>query len=378
MLLHLALRDLRAVDAGRQEARRLEGQRVVRGELVAGNLPLHEGVEGQILVEGLNDEVAVVVGGGPVIVVLETVTLGEAPRSSQWRAPALAVGGDARQPISTLGEALSEVSFRKASTCCGVGGRPIRSRYARRSNRRLSTRGLGAMPAASSFARMKRSMGVRTQPSFLTAGSSPFERLERPELPGSVGDRLAHPGCHLSFFQQWPVVGGAEVDPGRNVLDDCVGELAAALRHIRLFLVADKLIEQAGAPLPGRTAGPVLPPLSRPTRSTRSNSASVFLPPWQRRQDLISTGRTCFLNRSRPRAIFAAWSLSGGGATGLESAPRAAQPQQSRPARARSRRRMCSGEAWGGTMFSVTWGRMRRDSVGASVFRIEAQGKIGQ
>ena len=64
------------------------------------------------------------------------------------------------------------MSATKASTTAGSGGRPVRSRATRRASVRRSASGAGARPSASSRARMKRSIGVRTQADSFTAGRS--------------------------------------------------------------------------------------------------------------------------------------------------------------------------------------------------------------
>src|SRR5229473_2194630 len=55
------------------------------------------------------------------------------------------------------------VSFKNPSTSPGGGGRPIRSKNARRINCCFVAGAFGAIFASSSFARMKRSMEVRHQ-----------------------------------------------------------------------------------------------------------------------------------------------------------------------------------------------------------------------
>ena len=59
---------------------------MVRLDLVAGQLPADERVVRQILVERLDDEIAVVVGVGPIVILLVAVALGERAMSSQCRA----------------------------------------------------------------------------------------------------------------------------------------------------------------------------------------------------------------------------------------------------------------------------------------------------
>src|SRR5207302_7899228 len=85
--------------AGRDEAGRRQSEIVVWSVLVTGYLPLNEGVIGQIVVECLNDEVAVVIGGGAVVVMLEAVALRETGDVEPVTGPALAVVDIAEEAV---------------------------------------------------------------------------------------------------------------------------------------------------------------------------------------------------------------------------------------------------------------------------------------
>src|SRR5205814_7430364 len=73
---------------------------------------------------------------------------------------------------TTFSQALSDRSLTKASISAGVGGRPVRSKVARRISVRRSAGGAGVNRFASSFARMKRSIGILHQAAFFTFGSA--------------------------------------------------------------------------------------------------------------------------------------------------------------------------------------------------------------
>ena len=90
MLLDLAFGDLRAVYARSEEPGRLQGEMVVRSELVARDLPFHEGVIRQVLVERLDHGIAIVVGAGPVVILLEAVAFTEASQIKPVAGPAFA------------------------------------------------------------------------------------------------------------------------------------------------------------------------------------------------------------------------------------------------------------------------------------------------
>jgi len=74
-----------------RESRRRQRQRVGRGDLVAGDLPLEKSVLREVVVDGPHDEVTVRPGVGPVVVMLEAVALGEADDVEPVPRPPLAV-----------------------------------------------------------------------------------------------------------------------------------------------------------------------------------------------------------------------------------------------------------------------------------------------
>jgi hypothetical protein len=92
---HVQLLGLR----GRQEARGRQCLGVVGLVLVARDLPPHEGRVRQVVVEGADHEVAVVVGGRPVGVRLQPVAVGVAGDVQPVPAPALAVVPAGQEPI---------------------------------------------------------------------------------------------------------------------------------------------------------------------------------------------------------------------------------------------------------------------------------------
>ena len=84
-------RDLRGKDPGTQKAGGFEGQRIFRLEFVAGELPADELIVGHVLVQGLDDEIAEVIGEGAVVVLLEAVAFGEAGGVEPVAGPTFAV-----------------------------------------------------------------------------------------------------------------------------------------------------------------------------------------------------------------------------------------------------------------------------------------------
>ena len=79
--------------------------------------------------------------------------------------------GDSSNRSTTLSKALSDLSARKASICSSVGGNPVRSNVTRRINRSRAASRVGTTPPASSRDNTNRSIGLRHQPPFLTAGT---------------------------------------------------------------------------------------------------------------------------------------------------------------------------------------------------------------
>src|SRR5438270_393935 len=82
-----------------REARGHEGLGVVGLELVARDLEPGETVVGHVLVQGADEEVAIVVGMGTVVVLLVAVTLGVARQVEPVPGPALPIGGRGQQPV---------------------------------------------------------------------------------------------------------------------------------------------------------------------------------------------------------------------------------------------------------------------------------------
>src|SRR5262249_62198853 len=82
------------------EAGREGGLRVVGIQFVAGELLAEESVVGLVVVEGVDDVVAVTPGEGAWVVRLEAVALGEAGEVEPERGPALAVLRRGRDPLN--------------------------------------------------------------------------------------------------------------------------------------------------------------------------------------------------------------------------------------------------------------------------------------
>ena len=119
------------------------------GELVGGDLLDDEPVVGQVVVERADDLVAVGVRVRVAALLLEDVALGVgvAGDVEPVPAPALAVVRARRAAgRPAWSKASGDVSSTNASTSSGVGGRPVRSKVARRISVALVGRGGGSEP----------------------------------------------------------------------------------------------------------------------------------------------------------------------------------------------------------------------------------------
>ncbi len=106
MFFDFALGNLRAVNPSREVASCHQRQGIGRGEFVASELPPGERIEWEIGIQGPNDEVAVVIGRRAVVIVLETVALGEADEVEPVPGPPLSVPRAGKQLVNDLLECL--------------------------------------------------------------------------------------------------------------------------------------------------------------------------------------------------------------------------------------------------------------------------------
>ena len=147
---------------------------ILRGmrQQIAGDLLDDELVVRQVAVERVDDPIAIE-PDEPRLVLFEAVGIGIARRVEPEPAPALAVMRRGEQAIDLLlvgvGTAVGKEGSRPLSR---VGGRPIRSRLARRSSVARSASGEGFKLARSSRSRTNASTGLRTQSGRLVRGAA--------------------------------------------------------------------------------------------------------------------------------------------------------------------------------------------------------------
>src|SRR5216684_2888096 len=72
----------------------------------------------------------------------------------------------------------------------GLGGNPCKSKYARRTNVRRSACAAACKPFCSSLARMKASIGFRTQEAFFNAGTAGRTGFLKDHRDGAAGVAL--------------------------------------------------------------------------------------------------------------------------------------------------------------------------------------------
>ena len=91
MFLDFVLGDLRTMHAGRQKPGRHHRQIILRRNLVTGQLPFDERVVRQIIVQCPDHKIAEMVGRWTIVIVLETVALGEAGQIEPMTSPSFPI-----------------------------------------------------------------------------------------------------------------------------------------------------------------------------------------------------------------------------------------------------------------------------------------------
>ncbi len=273
LLFDFVFRDLRAVDAGGQKAGRHHRQAVVRGQFIAGQLPANKRVERQVEIEGANHEIAEVIGGRPIVIVLETVALGEAGKIEPVSGPPMPVMRTCQQPV--------EESF------VGQGRRIVHEGVDFSRRRRQPDQ--VERHASNEFA----SVDLRIQPDFLFRQGLFDKRVDRRFAPFP-----ASPGT-LSCFSGWNAQNcralGSTVRPvqfGAGRRDGSNDSSYGAPRSIHSAIYAISASESFGAScgmygssaclisrysrlsaaFPSTTALPAVPPAKSPSRVARLNA----------------------------------------------------------------------------------------------------------
>ena len=243
-------RELRLLVVDRRQAEEPERGELRPGEArdqVGGELAADELVVRQVVVEGLDDPVAVGVRvpGGLVGGLAGRVVLGVAGHVEPEPAPPLAVAGRGEQPVDQPLVGVRGAGRRaNASTSSGVGGRPVRSKVTRRIRVRRSASGEGRIPCSSSPRRTNGSIRFRDHAGSETAGrgrsaAGRNDQNRRP-LSKSIADRAAAASAAVVLGERGP-----HLDPWPEVGDDPIGQLGVG-RHLGdAALVGDGVDQRA-------------------------------------------------------------------------------------------------------------------------------------
>ena len=224
------------------------------GQQVAGDLLDDELVEGLVAVERLHDPVAIFPDGARLIEGV-AVGIGVARQVEPVPAPALAVVRRGEQPIDHFLVGVRRVvRDGNAAISRGEGGKPVRSRLTRRSSVSPVGLGRGRMPSFSSFARMKRSIGLRVHAAAFTSGGGTLWAVETTSdrRPSSLGPAPLGPSHPLSIQARMVAICSLDRRRPGGIFRSPFCSMACTSR--------------LSAGVPGLTAGPRLPPWRRSSR----------------------------------------------------------------------------------------------------------------
>ena len=133
------------------ESRGDAGLGIVRPQFIAGDLLLDEAVIGLVLVERLDDVIAVAPGIRPRLVALESFAFGVAGEIQPVPRPAFAIVRRSEQAVDHLFVRVGRFVGDEGVDFFGRGGSPIRSKLTRRSRVMRSAAAAGLQALASQF-----------------------------------------------------------------------------------------------------------------------------------------------------------------------------------------------------------------------------------
>ena len=260
--LDLVLRDLRREHAGADEPRRRQRERPPlrrqrRGVLVAGELPLHEGVVGQVGVERPDHEVAVVEGERPVVILLEPVALREPRDVEPVPRPALPETLVGQQAIDDLPEGVRRV----------VGDEGVDLLRRRRDADQVERHAADLRHPVGGAVRRDAAFpadGFEEAVHVVAAGDGEVrrgglgQRPEGAELAGGGGNRTLGPVGRLRRIDERLVERRPEVDPLRECRDLRLRQHRGVQRHRGFVGVPDERHQPAFRRLAGHDGRAVL------------------------------------------------------------------------------------------------------------------------
>ena len=267
-----------------------------RDQLVAGQLLDDEPIERLVGVEGADDVVAILVGiGSRRVVVAVAVGVGVAGDVEPVSRPALAVAG-ARRAAGRSSVRRHPAADRRGTrrSARDDGGRPVRSKAARRISVGRSASGRTTAPlAAASPGGMRRSAsGPARSPGATAGGVGAADRLKGPEgalLGRDVDARAAGSRARRG-------ASGAPAAIQRSMTAICSGGTFFSPGGISPSWIRSSRRLSSGSP--GDQRRPASCPPCRANRFSRRSSFpfSSAPPPWQSRQYALKIGRTCCSN----------------------------------------------------------------------------------
>ena len=246
--LDFVRRDLSREHARSEEPGRHHRQRIARLELVASELPLHELIVRHVGIERLDHEVAIPIRERPIVVLFESVTLGEASDVQPVTPPTLAV-------LRRI-EQLVEHFFKRLRI--GIVDERFNVRRLRRQPDEIKVRSANQRAAIHRGIRRQALLGQLRDNEIVDRIANPFcgvgtdsrrrddlQRLKRPELASLRRHLAASPRLRIfdDFFQR-VVIRSTQINPLRNRRDVQVGQLRPVGRHVRFFFLFDELHQQ--------------------------------------------------------------------------------------------------------------------------------------
>ena len=232
--------------SGAEEPGRHHRQRFVGRELVASDLPLHEAVVRDVLVQRLDDEVAVVVRVRSVVVLLEPVALCEARDVQPVTCLALTEVRTREQPIDQLAVGVGVLVLHELVDF--VGARRQAGKVEHRPPYQRSTiRDPARRDSLPLLPRTDEAIDRSSNPALVCHRHRPRrrrsnQRSERPEVAIRITDLLAV--WRRLRIDERLVVRSTQRDPLGNPRDLLVGQRRPLLGHERITLVP-KLLQQA-------------------------------------------------------------------------------------------------------------------------------------
>ena len=154
-----------------------------------------------------------------------------------------------------------------------MGGSPVKSNVARRIRVRRSAGGAGGSPFASSFARRKRSIGLRTCDGFRVIGTAGSRTGWNAQWSDRIGPARGRATTAVSAFSSGS---GAPrfTHSSSNATSDCGSLLSGGIFDSPAYFT--DWTRRLPFGLPDTTTGPLSPPLRMPSRVSRSSPPFTF------------------------------------------------------------------------------------------------------